>query len=76
MPEKGDYGAEVERTIDAETRRIIEEQHTRVLGLLRSRLDALVRAAARLLEVETLSGEELRAVVEARPRPTLAAAPA
>jgi cell division protease FtsH len=63
-PRRGDYSEETARQIDAEVRRILDEQHDRVLALLRGRLPGLRAAAAALLARETLTGDELRAIVE------------
>jgi cell division protease FtsH len=61
-PGGGDYSEETAREIDCEVRRIIAEQHQRVMTLLQSRLPALRQAAAVLLQKETISGEELRTI--------------
>ncbi|MEW6297374.1 MAG: ATP-dependent zinc metalloprotease FtsH [Thermodesulfobacteriota bacterium] len=58
----GDYSEETAREIDCEVRRIIEEQHQRVTALLQSRLSVLRQAAAVLLQKETITGEELKAI--------------
>jgi cell division protease FtsH len=44
-------------------RRIIEEQYGRVRALLASQEDILREAAQTLLNKETISGEELKAIV-------------
>ena len=62
----GDYSEETAREIDAEIRRIIDEQHARVTTLLAARLPALREAATLLIAKETISGEELEAVVTRR----------
>ncbi len=56
------HGDEVERTIDAEVRRIVDEQQARVTMLLSARRPLLKQVATRLLQVETLSGDELAAM--------------
>ncbi|HTO98601.1 MAG TPA: ATP-dependent zinc metalloprotease FtsH [Myxococcales bacterium] len=62
------YSAEVGRDIDREVRRILGEQHERVLRMLRPRADELRAGARALLLQETLSGAELlKAFAEARP---------
>ena len=58
-----DYSEETAREIDGEIRRIMHEQHARVTALLEARLAILREAAALLLSRETISGEELQAVV-------------
>jgi cell division protease FtsH len=62
-PGPGDYSEETARAIDTEIRRIIDAQYARVTELLRSKTQVLKDAAQALLERETLSGEELRAIV-------------
>ena len=75
-----DYSESVMEQIDAEVRRIIDEQHERVTRLLAARVETLRAAAAELLVRETISGEELRTIIEraterpASARPTAAAA--
>ncbi|MGZ6142784.1 MAG: ATP-dependent zinc metalloprotease FtsH, partial [Myxococcales bacterium] len=64
MARSDEYAADVAREIDAEVRRILKEQHTRVLELLGARKDDLRAAARALLERETLSGKELREILE------------
>ncbi|MFZ5469121.1 MAG: ATP-dependent zinc metalloprotease FtsH [Myxococcota bacterium] len=58
--QKGEHSEAMARDIDAEVRRILEEQHQRVAALLRQRLPLLRHIAAQLLERESLSGEQLR----------------
>ncbi len=74
-PQKEHYAAEVGRDIDREVRRILGEQHARVLRILQPRCDEVRAVARALLERESLSGAELlEAVAAARParRPALA----
>jgi cell division protease FtsH len=59
----GDYSETTAREIDCEVRRIIEEQYGRVRALLASQEDNLREAAQALLNKETISGEELKAIV-------------
>jgi cell division protease FtsH len=72
-PGGGDYSEATAREIDLEVRRIMEEQRARVTRLLEDRLPALRAAARELLERETLSGDELAAILK-RGRPARAAA--
>jgi cell division protease FtsH len=58
----GDYSEETAREIDSEIRKIIDTQYARTTQLLRSKTQVLKKAAQALLEKETLSGEELRAI--------------
>jgi cell division protease FtsH len=60
--QRGDYGDETAQTIDAEVRRILDEQEARVATLLAARREVLREAAALLLAKETISGDELRAI--------------
>jgi cell division protease FtsH len=57
-----DYSEETSREIDCEVRRIIDEQHARVLALLQSQENVLRTAAAALLRKETMTGEELKSI--------------
>jgi len=59
----GDYSEETAREIDREVRRIIDEQHARVSTVLDSQQDVLREAAAVLLGRETITGEELKAII-------------
>jgi cell division protease FtsH len=62
-PTTGDYSEETSREIDCEIRRIIDEQTGRVKTILSKQQEVLRRAAAVLLEKETITGEELKAIV-------------
>jgi len=62
-PGRGDYSEETAREIDCEVRRIVDEQYVRVHGILEARRDVLRAAAVELLARETLTGDELRAIV-------------
>jgi len=67
--EQRDYSEAVAQQIDEEVRRIVQAAYERartVLAEHRAQLDAV---ADRLIEVETLDGEELTAVIEGRPLP-------
>jgi cell division protease FtsH len=59
----GDYSEETAREIDCEVRRIIDEQYVRVQSILGSQEKILREAASVLLAKETITGEELKAVV-------------
>lgn len=61
----GDYSEETSREIDCEVRRIIEQQYGRVTSILNAQQEALRRAAKVVLEKETITGEELKAIVGA-----------
>jgi cell division protease FtsH len=57
---------ETARLIDAEVRRIVDEAENRARRVLTDRRDALDAAAQALLTYETLSGVEVRAILEGR----------
>jgi cell division protease FtsH len=59
----GEYSQETAREIDNEVRRIIDEQRERVAELLAARKDILLTAARALLVKETITGQELRALI-------------
>jgi cell division protease FtsH len=59
-----DYSEETAREIDSEVRRIIDQQHERARQVLEGQQHILREAAAYLLTKETISGEELKAIVE------------
>lgn len=62
--EKGDYSEETAREIDCEIRRIIDEQQGRVTRLLGDSKGALIEGAKLLLELEVISGAELKAIAD------------
>jgi cell division protease FtsH len=70
----GDYSEETSREIDCEVRRIIDEQHARARGLLAARQAVLREAAALLLAQETISGDDLKAVIARAATPARSAA--
>jgi len=49
--------------IDAEVRRIVEKAYQRARGILEANMDQLNRVASALLEFESLSGEEIGAIL-------------
>ncbi len=59
----GDYSEETAREIDCEVRRLIDEQYDRVRIILGSQEALLRQAASVLLTKETITGEELKAIV-------------
>ena len=65
--EQRNYSEEVARAIDEEIRRIISEAHEKAKGILTQHKDTLIRLAKKLMEVETLEGEELEAVLSGVP---------
>ncbi len=66
--ERGPYGEETARQIDAEVRRIVTEAHERARALVASRRETLEQIARRRLEKEVIEGEEQRTIVN-RPPP-------
>jgi cell division protease FtsH len=58
-----DYSDATARDVDDEVSRILGEAHTRARALLRERRSTLERIAKRLLEAETMGGDELRQIV-------------
>jgi cell division protease FtsH len=58
-----DYSEETARLIDAEVKRILDEEHTRAQELMRGRREALDAIATELLARETLERGELEAIV-------------
>lgn len=60
----GDYSEETAREIDCEIRRIIDEQYKRVREILSAKTDVLKEAAKLLLNRETMTGEELKAIMD------------
>lgn len=65
--EQRNYSEEVARAIDEEIRRLISEAHEKAKSILTQHKDTLSRLAKKLIEVETLEGEELQAVLSAVP---------
>jgi cell division protease FtsH len=60
---QADYSEETSREIDCEVRQIIDEQYERTSEIVRSQEPVLREAASVLLGKETISGEELKAIV-------------
>ena len=59
-----DISPETAKTIDVETRRIVEDSESLSVRLLEEHMDALHQIAAVLLEKEVISGDEIRRIVE------------
>lgn len=55
--------AETAAKIDQEIARLIEEAHTTALDILRERKDKLIAISEYLIQVETIDGEELDAML-------------
>ena len=75
--EQRDYSDDTARLIDEEVRRIVEEAYQRARRLLEEHREVLDRIAQRLIEVETLEGKELEALLQqAGPRQETVQTPA
>jgi cell division protease FtsH len=68
-PDRGDYAEDTARKIDAEVKRILVEAHDVALRELRARRDVLDRLSERLLEIEVIEADELKAIMEANVAP-------
>ncbi len=67
--EQRDYSDDTARLIDEEVRRIVEEAYQQARRFLEEHRDVLDQIAQRLMEVETLEGKELEALLnQAGPR--------
>jgi len=70
---------ETARLIDEEVRRLVEEAEATARQVLQDNIDKLHALAKALLEYETLSGDEVRTVLDGgvieRPQPVTEAAP-
>jgi cell division protease FtsH len=62
-PERGAYAEDTARLIDAEVKRIMTDAHADARRILSGRRDLLERVARRLLEIEVMEGDELRALL-------------
>jgi len=66
---RDDYSEATARDIDAEIRRIVDEQYAIVRAAIASHRTELDRLAEALLERETLDAEEIAAAIEGRELP-------
>jgi cell division protease FtsH len=64
ISEQRDYSEKVAEEIDDEVRRIIDRAHDLARQLLRDNRDKLEKLAQKLIEVETLEGEQLKTLLE------------
>ena len=64
IPERGVYAEETARVIDSEVRRFITTAEQTALQLLTENRHALDAIAERLLDVETIEGDDLRAMLQ------------
>ena len=60
LPAERDFGEDTARTIDEETRAIVDRIYDRVRGLMTAKKSILVAAAAELKQRETIEGDRLR----------------
>jgi cell division protease FtsH len=63
ITEQRDYSEDVAKQIDAEVKRIIDTAYGRAMSILKEHRDKLDQLAKRLIEVETLEGPELEALL-------------
>ena len=59
-----DYSEDTARTIDSEVKRLVEEAYSRAMEILEANRDIVESIADRLLEKETISGAEIRELIE------------
>src|SRR5215208_5173049 len=62
-PERGNYGEDTARLIDAEVKRIMSDAHTRATTILTEKRDMLEKVTRQLLEQEVMEGDTLRAIL-------------
>jgi cell division protease FtsH len=62
-PERGNYGDDTARLIDAEVKRIMTDAHIRATEILTRQRDLLEAVTRRLLEQEVMEGAELREIL-------------
>jgi cell division protease FtsH len=67
MPERGPYADDTARLIDAEVKRIMSDAHAQARRILTEQRDTLEAVTRRLLELEVMEGEELRAILGLSP---------
>jgi cell division protease FtsH len=63
LPERGLYAEDTAQKIDAEISRILAEAHGRARAILSERREVLERVTRRLLDIEVMEGDELRALL-------------
>ncbi len=68
-PERGLYGEDTAKKIDAEITRILTDAHNTARRILTERRDKLETITRRLLEVEVMEGDELRRLLDIPPPP-------
>jgi len=68
-PERGAYAEDTARLIDAEVKRIMNDAHATARQVLTSKRDVLESVTRKLLEIEVMEGEQLRAIMGVAPPP-------
>jgi cell division protease FtsH len=63
IAEQRDYSEEIARQIDTEVKRIIDTAYERAMKILKEQQEKLENLAKRLIELETLEGTELKAIL-------------
>jgi cell division protease FtsH len=63
ISEQRNYSEDTARQIDAEVKQLVDTAHQRALKILEANMDVLHEMANKLLEVETLGGEEMREIL-------------
>ncbi|GAB4324069.1 MAG: ATP-dependent zinc metalloprotease FtsH [Candidatus Sumerlaeia bacterium] len=71
MVHERNYSEETARIIDEEVKKLIDEAHARARQILTTNRDTLERVADVLIERETITGEELKMIIEGRSLPPL-----
>jgi cell division protease FtsH len=66
-PERGAYAEDTARAIDAEVKRIMGEAHATARDILTRKRDILEQVTRRLLDIEVMEGDELRAILGVPP---------
>lgn len=64
-----DHSEETARLVDSEIRRLIDEGAARADKLLREHLDILHKVSEALLERETITGDEIKIIMDGKPLP-------
>jgi cell division protease FtsH len=73
-PERGNYGEDTARLIDAEVKRIMTDAHTTAYEILTGKRELLEKVTRELLEVEVMEGDQLRDIMGI-PRAAVAESP-
>jgi cell division protease FtsH len=63
ISEQRNYSDDTARIIDLEVKRLVDCAHERARTILKQNLDVLDALATKLLEVETIGGEEMRQIL-------------